>query len=1194
MKYSDLVQFAPVDAVVELRAADSAEAARRLVETFVISERMAELLCDVVVPQLARAGDPRGLLVVGNYGTGKSHLMAVISAVAEHRGLAARLTSSRVADRVAPIAGVFRVIRVEIGATRMGLRDVLCGALTDGLAGLGVAFAFPSASERHENKSALAAMMAAFHAVHAGRGLLLVVDELLDFLRSRDERELGLDLSFLRELGEVCGGTWLRVIAGVQESLFDHPRFQSAADALRRVKDRFEAVRIDREDVAFVVAERLFKKDLRQQTLVREHLIKFCPLYGGMRERLDEFVRLFPVHPAYLTMVERISLAEQRDVLRILSAESRRISGDEVPADAPGLIAYDAYLKVLQGSPVLRAVPEVRAVLECCAGLAGRVQQGLARPQYRAVALRIVDALAVHRLTTDLHAPVGVTAEQLRDDLCLLLPLPERESGFLKTIVEAVLREVVRAVSGQFISFNKENGQYYLDLGKGVDFDALIERRGAELVALERYYFEVLEQVLVAGEAPCVRGHRCWAFEVVWRERGAGREGYLCLGAPNERPTSLAESGFFLQFVPVFEAGDFEARGADEVVFRLVRVAEGFVRALRLYAGASELAASASGGNKKIYEGKAGEHLRGVMSWLRDNLDAVEVVHRGGGRSLVELVEASPDATFRECVTGAAAKVLASRFAEIWPDYPRFAVVITRGNRAQAVQEVLRGISGGSKGALGTAVLRGLELLGGERVRGSRYAREVLARLDRKGPGQVLNRGELVSTAGGRESWGRFGIEPEFLIVVLAALVGSGDVVLHVADERIDAGRLERLVRLGVARVCEFAWVERPRDVLLGPLEALCELLGVPRGLVVDAGMRAEAVVQIQRRVRELLGEVVTAQARMAELVVWGRPLLAESVQQDWRVRLGGLKAFLESLQPFDAADKLKDLPHDAAAVGAQKGALELLREADELGSRVRQVAPLTAYLGRAEVLLAASHSWQEQARAARGALLAGLGMSGETGQRAALVAVQAAYQDVYLQAHARARLGVEEEVRRAALVADPRLVLLQELAVIETLPGRQLEEFIKRLAGLRECSRLVREDLEVDAMCPHCGFRPVEEPEGVRVEGLEGELEEMLRGWTRMLLEGLARSGERISAPAVLAFVGSGRLPETASPTLVAGLREALRGEVRVEVDGEALRSALAGGGSCTLAELRERLERHVGEKIAGRDAAKVRVVIE
>ena len=46
MKYSELIHFEPIETVVQLREADSATQARRLVETFVISDRMAELLGD--------------------------------------------------------------------------------------------------------------------------------------------------------------------------------------------------------------------------------------------------------------------------------------------------------------------------------------------------------------------------------------------------------------------------------------------------------------------------------------------------------------------------------------------------------------------------------------------------------------------------------------------------------------------------------------------------------------------------------------------------------------------------------------------------------------------------------------------------------------------------------------------------------------------------------------------------------------------------------------------------------------------------------------------------------------------------------------------------------------------------------------------------------------------------------------------
>ena len=127
-RYAELIQFDPIESVVQLRDADEEQDARRLVETFVISKRMAEQLADLVFPQLqiATAVDNRGMMVVGNYGTGKSHLMAVISAVAENADLAKCITNPVVAEKAALVAGCFKVIRAEIGSTTMSLRDILC------------------------------------------------------------------------------------------------------------------------------------------------------------------------------------------------------------------------------------------------------------------------------------------------------------------------------------------------------------------------------------------------------------------------------------------------------------------------------------------------------------------------------------------------------------------------------------------------------------------------------------------------------------------------------------------------------------------------------------------------------------------------------------------------------------------------------------------------------------------------------------------------------------------------------------------------------------------------------------------------------------------------------------------------------------------------------------------------------------
>lgn len=180
MKYGDLIQFESIETVVQLRQADKESAARQFVKTYVISDEMADKLTAVVIPQLQidHPADNKGLLVVGNYGTGKSHLMSVISALAEHKKLSADLTNPAVAKAIGQIAGKFKVVRSEIGSTTMSLRNIVVAELEEHLSQLGVSFTFPAADKVTNNKRSFEEMMAAFHKVFPDHGLLLVVDEL--------------------------------------------------------------------------------------------------------------------------------------------------------------------------------------------------------------------------------------------------------------------------------------------------------------------------------------------------------------------------------------------------------------------------------------------------------------------------------------------------------------------------------------------------------------------------------------------------------------------------------------------------------------------------------------------------------------------------------------------------------------------------------------------------------------------------------------------------------------------------------------------------------------------------------------------------------------------------------------------------------------------------------------------------------
>jgi hypothetical protein len=388
MKYNELIQFQPIESVIELRQANKTAKAREFVSTYVISDDMAQRLCDLVFPQLqyAKPQDNRGLLIVGNYGTGKSHLMSVISSIAENEELLPLLKHEKVRTAAAAIAGKFKVIRLEIGATEMSLRQIITGHLEDKLTEWGVNFQFPPADKIRENKTAFESMMDAFHKKFPNHGLLLVVDELLDYLRTRKDQALILDLGILREIGEVCKDLRFRFMAGVQEAIFDSGRFAHVADSLGRVKDRFQQVKIATTDVKFVVANRLLQKSPEQLARIREYLTPFAKFYGNMTERMDDFAALFPIHPGYVETFERIPIVEKRGVLQIISFAIKELVGQDVPQDRPGVVAFDSYWKALKENAAHRALPEVKAIIECSTTLEAKVQSGFPKKTYKPMA----------------------------------------------------------------------------------------------------------------------------------------------------------------------------------------------------------------------------------------------------------------------------------------------------------------------------------------------------------------------------------------------------------------------------------------------------------------------------------------------------------------------------------------------------------------------------------------------------------------------------------------------------------------------------------------------------------------------------------------------------------------------------------------------------------------------------------------
>lgn len=622
MKYSELVQFKPIVTVIELKSADNTDKARKLVQDYVMSNDMAEMVNVKILSQLSLENvvDNKGVLLVGNYGTGKSHLMSVISSIAQNEKLLSEARNAKFREEIGTIAGRFEVLRIEIGSTTKSLRAIITEEIEKDLNKRGISFQFPDVSKITNNKDALNDMMEAFSSKYEDKGYLIVVDELLDYLKSRKDNELMQDINFMREIGEFIKNSRFRFMSGIQEALFNNPTFHNVSNTLLKMKDRYEQALIQSQDIAYVAKECVLHKTSEQKAMVREHLMPFCKFYSGMAERIDEYVDLFPIHPAYIDTFQQMVIVEKREVLKTISQTIAGMIEHDVPPKEPGIVSYDSYWKRIKEDPAKRVDPSVAEVLRKSSVLEDIIQRSFTRPAYKPMAMKIIAALSVHRLTTvTLDAKLGLTAQNLKDDLCIYTDMPVQEAEFLQSTVETVLREIIKTVSGQFIEYNKENEQYYLDLKKDVDYDQKIEDRAGSLSddRLDQYFYQLMWDCLDWHPQEYTTGHKIYQYNINWLDKNYFRRGYLFMGTSAERPTAQPPEDFYAYFLPPFSKSVVESeQKEDEVYFRL-QPDDAFVKMIHTYAGACECeVTSPQGETKNAYAQRAKVEARKILHWM--------------------------------------------------------------------------------------------------------------------------------------------------------------------------------------------------------------------------------------------------------------------------------------------------------------------------------------------------------------------------------------------------------------------------------------------------------------------------------------------------------------------------------------------------------------------------------------------------
>jgi len=459
-------------------------------------------------------------------------------------------------------------------------------------------------------------------------------------------------------------------------------------------------------------------------------------------------------------------------------------------------------------------------------------------------------------------------------------------------------------------------------------------------------------------------------------------------------------------------------------------------------------------------------------------------------------------------------------------------------------------------------------------------------------------------------------LEPEWVVVVLASLMYSGDIVLSIPGKKFDASSLQQLASTTINDLTSFKHLEQPRDWDLPALKALFELLGMTPGMAqfVTQG-KDEPVQNLQQEVGKIVKRIVMAQLVLRDgLSFWGMDLL---VGTDLAAKAGGLneaKNFFESLQAYSTPGKLKNFRYSAQEVMSHETAVKALDDLDSLREFVLDHGPTASWLINAEANLPSDHNWVDHMKATRKDVLDSLMQSDHSlipqqsrDIAARLQQLKKDYITTYISLHTGSRLGAKDNEHKSELLKDPRLQILLKLAGIELMPRQQLTVFQNQLAGLKSCFALTEQNLDSNPICPHCSFRPSFETSSSAsfqiIDQMNSQLKNIFEGWTNTLLSNLEDPITKENMNLLKSedqelletFIKSRKLPEPLDNNFIHALREVLSGLVKVTLKMQDLPSALqVTAGPATPGELKKRFEDYIDQLTRGKNPAKVRIVLE
>lgn len=340
IKIGELIHLPPVRTVVRLADLTDQSLRRHMAETFIFTGEVS-FVCSTILKKIS-AAQGEGFFIVGNYGSGKSHLLNVLSltlsdaaaretfARACREGAAADAGLAALLERAAAVNPLVVEISLVEHSSRQPLEQIILARVEDKLRERSGAAKLPDGWREMPRPEAFGILRQTLSGAGWG-GLALLIDELSEFLRSKENaRAYNEDVRFLQYLGEFAENIPAWIAATMQENIENTGSL--SGEMLHKIKDRYPVrFQLSGEHVKEIVSKRLVQKTKRAEEALPGVFHELQIAFERLPFSRREFEDLYPVHPGTVELLDELRplFSQHRGVIDFIHY---RLAGDPARA----------------------------------------------------------------------------------------------------------------------------------------------------------------------------------------------------------------------------------------------------------------------------------------------------------------------------------------------------------------------------------------------------------------------------------------------------------------------------------------------------------------------------------------------------------------------------------------------------------------------------------------------------------------------------------------------------------------------------------------------------------------------------------------------------------------------------------------------------------------------------------------------